>query len=162
MRKTLLLTMSLLLCLSANAGEEKKLRLEKEVMATVNRFLHSINTGDVALMAEVSRPDSMNYTRIQLSDGTFHTKARPQTHFLEKRENEPKFTERIWNPILLVDEQIAVVWAPYDFHIDGEFSHCGIDIFNLLYEEGKWKVANSSWTVIKNGCEPSPLGGLSE
>lgn len=162
MKKTLLITMSLFLCLSANSEEEKKRRLEIEVMTTVNRFLHSINTGDVDLMAEVSRHDSMNYTRIQSSDGTFSTKARPQAHFLEKRENQPKFTERIWDPLILVDEQIAAVWASYDFHVDGEFSHCGIDLFNLLYDEGKWKIANSSWTVIKDGCEPSPLGDISE
>ena len=133
-----------------------------EVMATVERFLHAINTGDVDLMAEVSRSDSMNYTRIQKSDGTFYTKARPQTNFLEKKENQPVFFERIWSPTILVDEQIAAVWAPYDFHVNGKFSHCGIDLFNLLFEDGRWKIANSSWTVIKNDCAPSPLGSISE
>ena len=163
MNKIFVATVFILFCVSTYANDEKELRLKQEVMATVNRFLHSINTGDITLMAEVSRRDSMNYTRIQSNDGTFSTKARPQTSFLDPtKERGPKVTERIWDPVILVDDQIAAVWAPYDFHIDGKFSHCGIDLFNLIYDEGAWKIANSSWTVIRKGCAPSPLGSISE
>jgi hypothetical protein len=51
-----------------------------------------------------------------------------------------------------------VVWTPYDFHIDGEFSHCGIDAFNMVRTDEGWKIASIVWTVERTGCENSPLG----
>src|SRR4051794_3208116 len=35
--------------------------------------------------------------------------------------------ERMWNPKVLEQGNIAVVWAEYDFHLNGKFHHCGID-----------------------------------
>ena len=35
--------------------------------------------------------------------------------------------ERMWDPIVLIDGDIAMVWTRYDFFIDGEFK-CHGDI----------------------------------
>jgi hypothetical protein len=61
---------------------------------------------------------------------------------------------------VLVNDLMAVFWAPYDFYIDGEFSHCGVDVFDLIKLDGQWKLANSMYTVISSGCPKSPLGEL--
>ena len=66
--------------------------------------------------------------------------------------------ERIWDPTVRVHGPIAMVWAPYDFHIDGKFSHCGVDLFEFLKADGKWRLSNASWTVQTENCAPSPLG----
>ena len=66
--------------------------------------------------------------------------------------------ERIWDPTIRVQGPIAMLWAPYDFHIDGKFSHCGVDLFEFAKVDGKWRLSNSSWTVQTQGCAPSPLG----
>ena len=47
---------------------------------------------------------------------------------------------------------IAVVWAPYEFWIDGETSHCGVDVFDFIKADGVWRVSNSMWTVEPNAC----------
>ena len=47
---------------------------------------------------------------------------------------------------------MAVVWAPYEFKIDGETTHCGIDVFSFAKIDGAWKVSNSMWTVEPNAC----------
>ena len=59
---------------------------------------------------------------------------------------------------MLVTDHIAVFWAPYDFYIDGVFSHCGTDAVDLVKVDGEWKVGNSSWTVQKTGCTKHPEG----
>ena len=66
--------------------------------------------------------------------------------------------ERIWNPKLLEHGSIAVVWAEYDFHLNGKFSHCGVDSFNLLKTAAGWKIAAVADTREISGCFPSPLG----
>ena len=53
---------------------------------------------------------------------------------------------------------IASVWTPYDFWVDGKFSHCGIDIFDLVKTAEGWKISGLTYTVERTGCAPSPLG----
>jgi hypothetical protein len=65
--------------------------------------------------------------------------------------------ERMWNPEVRIHGSIAVLWTPYDFWIDGKFSHCGVDAFRPRASEG-WKIAGGVYTVKRTGCEPSPLG----
>ncbi|MCU1294511.1 MAG: hypothetical protein JWP08_3361 [Bryobacterales bacterium] len=66
--------------------------------------------------------------------------------------------ERIWNPKVLQHGTAAAVWADYDFHLDGKFSHCGVDSFSLLKTNAGWKIASITDTREKTGCAPSPLG----
>jgi hypothetical protein len=67
--------------------------------------------------------------------------------------------ERIWNPTVLIHGHIAVVWAPYDFHLNGQFSHCGMDSFGLMRTAAGWKITYVSDTRETQGCS-SPLGPL--
>jgi hypothetical protein len=57
-----------------------------------------------------------------------------------------------------VSGRVATVTAPYDFHLDGAFSHCGTDIFTLVNGPQGWRISGGVYTVIKQGCPPSPLG----
>jgi hypothetical protein len=55
-------------------------------------------------------------------------------------------------PTVLIRGPIAVVWGEYEFWIDGEFSHCGVDLVDLVKIEGEWKIANFTWTVEMEDC----------
>jgi hypothetical protein len=55
-------------------------------------------------------------------------------------------------PTILIRGPIAVIWGKYEFWIDGEFSHCGVDSADLVNIGGEWKVANFMWTVEKENC----------
>jgi hypothetical protein len=66
--------------------------------------------------------------------------------------------ERIWNPKVFEHGTVAVVWAEHDFHLDGKFSHCGIDSFSLLKTDAGWRIASISDTHEKSNCPASPLG----
>lgn len=68
------------------------------------------------------------------------------------------YLERMWEPKLLIRGAIAQLWAPYDFHRDGKFDHCGIDSVSLVKVEGAWKIAGISYTSEKENCPISPLG----
>jgi hypothetical protein len=66
--------------------------------------------------------------------------------------------ERYWSPTVMVTGNVAQVWTPYDFHIDGKFSHCGIDSFSVLRTTEGWRLASATYTVQRKDCAPSPLG----
>jgi len=71
---------------------------------------------------------------------------------------EADYLERIWDAKVMVAGDIAVLWAPYDFHLNGEFHHCGIDLIQLFRIDGAWKIGNISWTDEGRNCPTSPLG----
>jgi hypothetical protein len=66
--------------------------------------------------------------------------------------------ERMWNPKVLIKGGLAVVWAEYDFHLNGKFSHCGIDSVTLVKASEGWKISGIAYTMETSGCAPSPLG----
>ena len=66
--------------------------------------------------------------------------------------------ERMWDPKVTVHAQIANVWTRYDFYLDGEFSHCGVDSFDLIKTPEGWKISGGTYTVERTGCPESPLG----
>jgi len=58
--------------------------------------------------------------------------------------------ERIHNPLVRIDRDLAVVWAPFEFLVDGKVDHCGTDLFNLVRIDGKWLLASVADTGRKN------------
>jgi len=145
---------ALFCCVSSHAQSTDR----EGVLEAVNLLIQSINTDNLELMARVTREDGMNFILVEESDGSYTTKSRAQSEYLDPGEKSTqKFEERIWNPKVLLDGPVAVVWADYDFHVDDKFSHCGVDVFNLIKDEGVWKVANMTWTVQYTDCAPSPF-----
>jgi hypothetical protein len=58
--------------------------------------------------------------------------------------------ERIHDPLVRIDNDLAVVWAPFEFRIDGKLDHCGTDLFSLVHNNGKWLIGSLSATLRKN------------
>ena len=57
--------------------------------------------------------------------------------------------ERIHDPLVRIDNDVAVVWAPFDFLEDGKVNSCGTDLFNLVRVDGKWLIASVADTSRK-------------
>ena len=69
-----------------------------------------------------------------------------------ERVGKPSATqieERIHDPLVKIDNDLAVVWAPFDFLVDGKVDHCGTDLFNLVRVDGKWTIASVADTGKK-------------
>jgi hypothetical protein len=52
-----------------------------------------------------------------------------------------RIEERIHHPLVRIDHDLAVVWAPFDFLSDGKVDHCGTDLFSLVRVNGQWRIA---------------------
>lgn len=63
------------------------------------------------------------------------------------------FKEVLHSYDIKVDGAMAQAWTPYSFFVNGEFSHCGVDSFQLYKNEGKWKIIYLIDTRRKEGCE---------
>ena len=66
--------------------------------------------------------------------------------------------ERMWDAEVRVSGGIATVWTQYDFHRDGQFSHCGIDSFQFVQGADGWAVTSIIYTVVRDHCPKNPIG----
>ena len=151
------------------------------LMCTVSHFNDAYAQSDdreviLAVMekafAAVHSNNPDDWRAIQLAEGTSLSfrpgpEGRPEELEMQISSNEGfladlkpdghDYMER-WteDPTILVRGPIAVIWGQYEFWIDGEFSHCGVDSVDLVKVEGEWKIANFMWTVEKENCPTAP------
>ena len=129
------------------------------ILETVDRFFAALTTHDRSELIAITLPGSLNISVSNPVNGPQDINIQNYTQMINGLGADgPEFLERYWDPTVLIEGNIAVFWAPYDFHVDGVFSHCGIDSFQLVKREGQWLLSNLSWTRQRQDCEPSPLG----
>ena len=66
------------------------------------------------------------------------------------KPGKAQIEERIHDPLVRIDNDLAVVWAPFDFLVDGKVDHCGTDLFNLVRVDGNWLIASIADTSRKD------------
>lgn len=126
---------------------------EVAVLSTMDRYLRAISASDRQAMAALQSGDGMTYRARATGTGGMDVVGRPNSWWVDPaREDGRTVRERYWSPTVLVRGAIAVVWAPYEFWIDGKSSHCGVDMFSFVKRDGRWLVANSMWTVEPDAC----------
>lgn len=62
------------------------------------------------------------------------------------------WNERIYDPEVRVEGNIAQVWAYYTFHLNATFTSCGIDAFMLMKVGDSWKITQLADREREQGC----------
>ncbi|WP_136465656.1 nuclear transport factor 2 family protein [Flagellimonas onchidii] len=62
------------------------------------------------------------------------------------------FQEKLTSFSIQVDRTMANAWVGYEFWLNGKFSHCGINSFQLVNFDGEWKIIYLIDTRGKAGC----------
>jgi hypothetical protein len=124
------------------------------VIAVLDEYMKAISANDLKAMASMQTPDGMTYrARVEKGKPAAITGRSNAAWVAPERAGGPPLRERYWSPTVLIRGPIAVVWAPYEFQVDGKTTHCGIDVFDFLKMDGRWVVSNAMWTVEPDGCE---------
>lgn len=127
---------------------------EAAVLAPINRMFAGLKARDgAAVLAEV-RGDGQAVVVLEKADGTKAIKTMALSEFAGGIKPGPEALEEklVGRPAIEIDGDMAMVWAPYVFTVDGKVSHCGTNDFGLIREAGTWKVASIIWTQRKTGC----------
>ena len=154
----LAVTIGLLVLLLIPSSIQAQAQEEEAVVAAVELLFDAMAARDTLAARAVLLPEGRFYSIRDTDDGP---RVGSTTHraFLDQLGRPgADFLERMWNPTVLIHGRMAVVWTEYDFHLDGAFSHCGVDAFSLYKTADGWKIAGTTYTVEPTGCEASPLG----
>ena len=127
---------------------------EAAVLAALDRYMLAISANDLDAMASMQMPDGMTYRARAVTGGGMEIVGRPNSYWIDPaRKDNHTYRERYWSPTVLIRGSLAMVWAPYEFWIDGKTSHCGVDQFDFVKVAGAWRVANAMWTVEPDACK---------
>ncbi len=66
---------------------------------------------------------------------------------------EVEFEERLGLLEAQTDGYLANVWMPYEFYLNGELSHCGVNNFQLMNTDEGWKIISIVDTRKKQACK---------
>ncbi|GAA5523245.1 nuclear transport factor 2 family protein [Aliifodinibius salicampi] len=138
-------------------GQERE--EEKAVLETVQKLFDAMAEADSAKAASVFMDGGHTF---RINEAGI-VNLGENSSFVESIGNfEQTIVERMWNTKVLVDDNVAMAWTPYDLHVDGTFSHCGTNLISLIKTEANWKIADITYNVKQNACEESPLGPLEQ
>lgn len=143
------LTLSLPLALQAQAPASAT--DQEAVLAVVDRFMLAISSNDFAALASLRLDGSVNTVERPAKPGATATLV-TRRPFQGSTPKPGAYRERYWDPIVHVRGSLAMVWTPYEFWIEGKTSHCGIDVFEMVKEDGAWRIGNMMWTVEPDAC----------
>lgn len=128
---------------------------EAAVMAVVEGLFDAMRAGDSTAMRAALHPSATAATA-SIRDGvpTLEREA-SLDGFVEAvgTPHEEVWDERIWDAEVNVDGTLATAWMQYAFYAGEEFSHCGVDAFQLFRGEDGWKIFHIADTRRREGCD---------
>lgn len=115
----------------------------RDVLDTLSRLLDCVANRDREGMGQLLVPGG---SAVQSRD--HHVSCTPFTEFPDLMPGgTARLQERFYEPLVRVDDDIAMVWAHYDLLVDGDVHHWGTNILSFVKQDGRWRVS----AVADNG-----------
>jgi hypothetical protein len=124
------------------------------IKQTVNTLFDAMRKGDSTMLRSVfskgiilqsisNDKDGKAILSTENADGFVKTVGTPHTVV---------YDERIVFGTIKIDGDLATVWTPYQFYLGDKFSHCGVNVFQLMKTADGWKIIYIVDTRRKDNC----------
>ncbi len=124
------------------------------VLAPVHALLAAVAARYAAAILAQVRTDGAATAAIERADGSRAIRRQGWAEFAAAlRPGPERYAERLLDPAVEIDGDVAMVWSPYVFTVNGRVDHCGADHFDLVREAGRWRILNVTWSQRTTGCE---------
>ncbi|HET6768584.1 MAG TPA: nuclear transport factor 2 family protein [Chitinophagaceae bacterium] len=128
---------------------------EDSVKAVVNQLFSAMKGADASMLKDAFADSAVLQTIRRRQDGTFFVQNEKVSDFVTQigMAKKDSLDERITFETVRIDGPLAIAWTPYKFYYAGKFSHCGVNSFQLVRINGRWKIQFLIDTRRKQGCE---------
>lgn len=149
------LSVALLASLPRSASPQANTSDEEQILALAHQALDAISAEDPIALTDVmiegaimiAVPPGGGAPRLSTREDN---RSRPMTGDLVERGFEGRAE---------VYRDLGIVWLPYDFYRNGEWSHCGVDLFQMTRVDGRWMISSLAYTIEQPpDCRPHPDG----
>lgn len=121
------------------------------VLAPIQQLFAAFEAGDSAAMLRLVHPEGRVTATGERASGS-GLRQQSWAEFAQRVTPEARFQETISDPAVEVDGDVAMVWAPFVVRINGKVANCGFDLFDLVRDNGTWKVMNLTFSSRTTGC----------
>jgi hypothetical protein len=125
---------------------------QASVLAPINEAFRALESQDSAALLRHVYPDGRVTAVGTLASGASGLRQSSWTEYAARMKPGNGFRERITNPAIEIDGDIALVWAPFTIEREGKITACGYDHFDMVREAGAWKIMNITFSSRTMGC----------
>ncbi|KAA1243978.1 nuclear transport factor 2 family protein [Aquimarina sp. RZ0] len=129
---------------------------QKAAKQAVLDFFEGFHKGDTTKMRTVIDKNVAMQTIVKSKEGKLNTVTTNMHKFLLAIHNRPKdqkWLEKLLEFKIDANADIAQIWTPYEFYVNNQFSHCGVNVFQLFNDDEGWKIIAIADTRKKEGCK---------
>ncbi|WP_206484122.1 hypothetical protein [Thalassotalea sp. G2M2-11] len=120
------------------------------IMQPINQLFDAMRAHDSEkLLAQFTR-------NAQLQRVTIENSIRPSNlnKFAEfVGQSEKHLDEKLFGLRIMQSGNLASVWAPFAFYLDGKLSHCGVNSIQLVKQNNQWKIHYLIDNVFQGDCQ---------
>ena len=121
------------------------------VLGPIQQLFTAFEAGDSAAMLRLVYPEGRVTATGERTSGS-GLRQQSWTEFAQRVTPGSGFQERISDPAIEIDGDVAMVWAPFVVRVNDKVSNCGFDHFDLIRENGAWKIMNLTFSSRTTGC----------
>ena len=127
---------------------------EKEIQSVIETLFDGMRAGDSTMVASAFSRDAIMQTVAKNQQGNVIKIEGNLAQFLNAvgTPHEQVWDEKIGGYEIKIDGDLASAWTPYEFYLGDNFSHCGVNSFQLARLDGEWKIIYIVDTRRRTNC----------
>lgn len=127
---------------------------EKAVATVINNMFDAMRKADSVGIMQAFASNAHMETITKTKQQTDTVRGNTVTQFASSitKQKAGALDERISIGAIHIDGNMATAWTPYQFYFNGQFSHCGVNSFQLVKLNGDWKIQYIIDTRRKDNC----------
>ncbi|MCW5520572.1 nuclear transport factor 2 family protein [Aureitalea sp. L0-47] len=129
---------------------------EADARGVIDTFFEGFHQGDTVKMRSVMVKDLPTQTVFTNKEGEHMVNDSNGEDFIKAIGNRPaeqKWEERLLDYKVQIDGNLAHVWTPYEFWLNGSFRHCGANAFTLAKTNDGWKIVHLIDSRRRSSCK---------
>lgn len=127
---------------------------EEEIQQTIETLFDGMRESDSAKVATTFSRDAIMQTVLKNEEGEVYLNNGSLSGFLRAigTEKNEIWDEKITGYEIKIDGELASAWTPYQFYRGENFSHCGVNSFQLMNTNNGWKIFHIVDTRRRDNC----------
>ena len=121
------------------------------VLVPIQQLFAAFEAGESAAVLRLVYPEGRVTATGERASGN-GLRQQSWAEFAQRLTPGSTFQERISDPAIEIDGDVAMVWAPFVVRVNGKVNNCGYDHFDLVRENGSWRVMNLTFSSRTTGC----------
>lgn len=127
---------------------------EEQVLGIVDRLFEGMRAADSAEVRAVLHPEARIVSTGEREGKPVVQYSSTEGFIQAVGGATASWNEKIYEPEVRIDDNLATVRAFYTFHAGDRFSHCGINVIQLARTAEGWRVIHLADTRRREPCEP--------